>query len=263
MLLVIKIIGGAMMSINRISEMLEYLRVHKSAKTRELADYFNVSPNTIRRDTEDLVDRHLVEKVHGGVILKTDYIPTPYRVRNIKLAEEKDNIAKIAASYIEDGDFIFIDAGTTTRNILKYVNKEISFTLITNNLDIIIAASQNDNIDLFITGNKYNKSTSSFLNGTNSPDSLSCYTITKAFMAATGVSINEGLTNYHMEEIPIKRTISKQSNMIFLLADNSKFDSPSLISYSKLDVLDYIITDIKPTQRYIRFADEHNIDILY
>lgn len=243
-----------------------YLKTNTSASTIELSEMFNVSQNTIRRDFDYLEENGEVSKVHGGVIIKNQ-LPqaTPYIVRDSKLSFEKEKISQLAASQIEEGDFIFIDAGTTTRNILNYIDPSMSITVVTNNAETIINAIKMENINLFILGNRYNKKTKSFLDSgfNGSPDFLKSLTITKAFMGSTGISISKGLTNYESEEIPYKKIVVETAKEIYLLADNTKIDNPSLISYFPLQNIDVFITNQEPPKDYIEFFEQNDVEYLF
>ena len=99
---------------DRLVKMEEYIRDKKSVSLDELCEVFDVSKNTIRRDVTVICDRSDIQKIYGGVSVQYNRIPPPFSERSSVNTEVKRRIGKQAASMVEDGDVIFIDAGTTT-----------------------------------------------------------------------------------------------------------------------------------------------------
>lgn len=247
------------MRIMRIQEMEKYIYNKKTVTLNELCSKFEVSKNTIRRDLKYLEKKNIIKKVYGGVTTNENYL-TSFEQRTNYYKTEKEKIGHCASKFIEEGDIIFIDSGTTTNSILSNLNTNINLTLLTNSLDIIISASYFDNINLFIIGNNYKRETKSFI-GVNDLSALNNFNIDKAFMSATGVTLDQGLTNSDIIENKIKKTISKKSNSLYLLADKSKFGKYTLLTYAQMEDLDAIITSEPLSDDYISFCQENKIAI--
>lgn len=111
-----------------------------------------------------------------------------------------------------------------------------------------------------LPGNLIRK-TNSFV-GVDTVSILRKYNINKSFMASTGISIECGITNSHPLESEIKRVAIEKGIEIFLLVDSSKFDNSSLVTYSQLKDIDYLITDKKPAKKYIDFCNNHDITLV-
>ena len=146
--------------------------------------------------------------------------------------------------------------------MLPYVDNELSFTLLTNSLDVINAASTMPNVRLIIIGNTFKRKTRSFI-GIDNETLIQHYNINKAFMAATGISLTNGLTNSDIMEYRIKKLISDKSKELILLADDSKFDHSTLLTYSPLKDVNTLITNKNVPQDYIDFFKENNITLVY
>src|SRR5664279_5734528 len=132
------------MKIYRIKKIEEYIFNNETVNLDTLCEVFKISKNTVRRDINELVKKGSVKKVYGGVTAYTNKLVS-YEERNIKNKNQKIAIAKAAASYLNDGDVIYMDAGTTTVNMVNFLNKK-NITIITNNLNVIIEAKQFSNI---------------------------------------------------------------------------------------------------------------------
>ncbi len=123
-------------------------------------------------------------------------------------------------------------------------------------------ASKYPNLKVISLGGMYNQSTSSYV-GISTVEALSRISVTKVFIAATGVSLEHGLTNTTYFEAEIKRKVTECSNKIFLLADNSKFGYFSTISFCKFQDLYCVVTDKKPPKSYMEMIQRNNIKLVY
>lgn len=197
--------------------MEEYIDKKDVVSLKELSKKFNVSMNTIRRDINYLEKNGVVKKVYGGVTATKGSELTTFDFRNTKNSDAKNRIAKVAAEQIEDNDVIFIDSGTTTAPIIKNLNEDLKITILTNNLDVVIDASKNKNIELIILGSRYSHNTRSFLDIDQEKDSIGFYNVTKSFMAATGISIENGLTNSDFNEYNTKKNYGKTGSRILYI----------------------------------------------
>ena len=185
----------------------------------------------------------------------------PFEERNIKNHDEKKLIAKISADFINDGDIIFIDSGTTTMWLIDYLKNKNSITILTNNLSAVIAALPYPNLNIISLGGNLKRKTNSFV-GNSASLVLKDYNISKSFMAATGISISRGATNSSMDEYELKKLIVEKSGEIFLLVDSTKFDTISLMTYSTLENIDRIITNETPTKKYLDFFKKNKINLV-
>ena len=247
------------MKTHRIKNVEEYILKNESVSLDKLCDVFKVSKNTIRRDIKELLEKGKIKKIYGGVTINQKKL-VPFEERNIKNHAEKKVTAEIAAAYINDGDIIFIDSGTTTMWLIDYL-KNKNITILTNNLSAIVSALPYPNLNIISLGGTLKRKTNSFV-GNSTSLVLKDYNISKAFMAATGISIARGATNSSVEEYELKKLIVEKSDEIFLLVDSSKFDSISLMTYSPLENLDYIITDKTPPKKYTDFFRKNKINLL-
>lgn len=250
------------MKLKRINNIENYINEKETASLTELSEKFDVSLNTIRRDVKYLTDNGAIKKVYGGVTSTKGSKLTTYDFRTMKEANEKRIIAKLSAQYIEDGDFIFIDSGTTTVSILENVDPHKNITVLTSNLGIINEAVKHPNISLMILGTNYHSKTQSFINPTID-NQLENYNITKAFMATTGLSIETGVTNSDYYEYEIKKEISKISQNIYILADSTKFSKVALMTYLDFDEIDKIFTDSAVDSTTEQYCSEHEIEVIY
>ena len=243
---------------NRILDIEDYIYKHKTVSLDKLCEVFNVSKNTIRRDINELTENGSIKKVYGGVSVQEKSTLIPFEERNIKNINLKSHIGELCADYIKDGDIIFLDSGTTTLAIVDYLKNKSNVTIITNNLEIIIKSIDLPNLNIISLPGNLIRKTNSFVD-IDTVSILSKYNINKSFMASTGISIECGITNSHPLESELKRLAIEKGIEVFLLVDSTKFDNSSLVTYAQLKDIDYLVTDKKPSKKYIDFC--HNNDI--
>ncbi|MFD2216759.1 MULTISPECIES: DeoR/GlpR family DNA-binding transcription regulator [Metabacillus] len=249
-----------MLKTKRIHQIQEYVLKHETVSLDELVEVFGVSKNTIRRDVQVLVEHGDLKKVYGGVAVNHSTLVS-FNDRKVRNQTEKTHIAKLAANYVNDGDIIFIDSGTTTFEMFHFV-KEKNITVVTNNVDFIVESMPYKNLNIFSTGGMLERETKSFTSY-KGLDLFKTYNINKAFMASTGISISNGVTNSAPLESELKSSAVKKCSQVFLLVDHGKFDKYALTTYCNLDEIHYLITDKEPNENYQLFALEHNIILNY
>ena len=249
-----------MLKIKRIQQIQEYVLKHQSVSLDDLGTVFGVSKTTIRRDIRKLISEGMIQKVYGGVAINHAKLES-FNERKARNLFQKRLIAKAAADYVENGDVIFIDSGTTTLEMITFL-KSKQVTIITNNLDIIIQALSFENLIVISTGGLLERDTKSF-SSYNKPNSFEKYNFDKVFMASTGVPISNGVTNSSPIESGIKETIVKGNADVFLLVDHTKFEKYAMVTYCGLEEIDYLITDNVLDESYQDYAIENNIELVH
>ena len=136
----------------------------------------------------------------------------------------------------------------------------IDITIFTNSVTAICKGIHYNNLNIICLSGILNRKTQSFT-GLHSTDILKSYNINKCFMACTGISLKRGVTNSTKEEFKIKKTAISRSAECFLLADQSKFDHVSLMTFCEINDLNCVITDAKPSDEYIEYFNDNNVDL--
>lgn len=235
---------------DRISRMEEYIREKKSVSLDALCSVFGISKNTVRRDINEIVARTNIKKTYGGVSLQYNKIPPPFAERFTMDQDIKSRIGQRAASFVNSGDIIYVDSGTTTCHIIDYLQDKSDITVLTHSLDVINRAIPHHNIEIISLSGTLNRKTLSFT-GQSTIDVLENCNISKAFMAANGITIANGATQSTSIEFAIKKTVVSRSDMIYLMVESRKFGAVSLLTYCKIEDIDAIITEKLPPREFI------------
>lgn len=247
----------------RLKQMEEYLKQNEMCRLDVLCDMFGISKITARRDIDELCKTGAAEKIYGGVRFpKKDALPTvPYSRRHGSNADKKDYIGRLAASIVCGGDTVFIDSGTTTLHLIKYVpDKKIN--VVTHNLNAVEECLNHENINVFVLGGEFDRLTNSFT-GENTTHSMGLYNISKAFLAATGASLTQGFTNSAPAETNIKKKAVDRCPERYVMIDSSKWNVVSLKTFADTADITGVITDSKPPDGFVKLFGETGVQLIY
>lgn len=250
------------MKLNRINEIESYLIRNGTATIPELLAHFGVSLNTLRRDINVLCKRGSASKVYGGIVYNRENNVEPYSTRSSLHVGEKARIGQLASRFIEDGDTIYLDSGSTTAHLLQHVRPGAGITIISNSLNVFAEAAKYPHLNIISTGGLFYHKTHSFV-GMAAVAALADYHIGKAFMAATGIGRETGAANNSFHEAEIKKAVIARAEKIILLADHTKINKPAGISFAPLAGLHAFVTDRQPPDDYLAFFRQHNIQCVY
>ena len=230
---------------DRRATIVQMITSERMVKVSDLIKTFNVSIETIRRDLKYLEDAGYIKRVYGGAVIKSMYGLEPdYSSREIKNYSEKVAIGRKTVELVDDGDTIVIDIGTTTLEFARALKGKKKVTVITNAIQIAAALVVDDNIRVIMLGGNVRKgdlSTSGFL----SENDISLFNVDKIFLGIGGLTIEEGITDYHIEESNLRRHILKKTHMVIGLADFSKFGVIAMNKVCDIEKINFLVTDDK------------------
>ncbi len=208
----------------------------------ELSSILNISKITIRRDLDYLAKEKKIIKTYGGAVIQSakDYEP-PYMIRSLKMIEQKKAIGKLAVFLIPENSLIFIDVGTTLLELAKNLPTDKNISVITNWIPIAEELGKKMFSNLFLLGGKVNCREMSII-GNYPLQLLDNFNIEICFIGVGGISIDQGLTDYTLEEIEIKKQIIQRAEKRIVLADHKKFNQLAPIKICDLSDIDTIIT---------------------
>jgi len=220
----------------------EQIQKQGIVRVNELSEQLNVSVLTIRRDLDQLEKQGLLERTHGGAVLRQSMSVEPlFSQKELVNKSEKESIALTAAALIEDGDMVIINSGSTTQAVIEALkNKKI--TIITNNIGAAQIADEAAFELIFIGGNYRPQSHS--VTGDIGLNALDMIYANKAVIGVDGFSLTYGLTTPVMQEAEMTRKmIEKTVGSVIVVADSSKVGVISNFKTADLDKIDSLITD--------------------
>ncbi len=251
-----------MLANQRRDKIIELLKEDGSAKVIDLAKLFRVTEVTIRQDLEKLEKEGLVLREHGGAFLKN----VEAQVRAFSLAnqdnmDKKERIANKCMEFIESGDSIILDSGSTTTEIAKKLRGIKSLTVITNALNIALMLGAEPGIEVIMTGGEFKPPTLS-LTGQKAADFFKGLNVQKLFLATAGLSLKSGLTYPSISDIVVKKAMIEAAETTYLVADSTKMGKTAFASMGALSLVDYIIIDDGIDEKHKQVFKDHEIELI-
>ena len=251
-----------MLATQRREKILELLKEDGSAKVVALAKLFKVTEVTIRQDLEKLEKDDLIVKEHGGAYLKNveDQVRT-FSLANQENIDKKELIATKCLEFIDSGDTIILDSGSTTTEIAKKLRGYHNLTVITNALNIALILGAEPGIEVIMTGGEFKPPTLS-LTGQKAADFFKGLNVQKLFLATAGLSLKSGLTYPSISDLVVKKAMIDAADTTYLVADSTKIGKSSFASLGALSLIDYIITDAGIEQKHKALFEENEIELI-
>ena len=213
----------------------------------DICEMFDISEMTARRDLNELDRQGLLRRVHGGAVanLGRSYEP-PFRTRSVKNQAVKAAIGLKAAELVYDGDSIALDVGTTTLEIVRGLQHKRNLTIITSCLQIanlvVDTLALGANARLILTGGILRAHEHSMV-GTIPQRVYQDLHVDKAFIGIGGISLEDGLTEYNIDDAETKRVLIRSAREKIIVADSSKFGVTTFASVGPITAVDRIVTD--------------------
>ena len=207
----------------------------------ELAEILDASPATIRRDLGDIADEGLLLRTHGGAMKMENPILTGFSEKSGVNNYVKERIAEKAASYVQDGDIIFLDCGSTVFQMCRFLKKK-SIRVITNSLPILAELIDVPSIQINLIGGELNKARKA-IHGDKAVQHIHGYHAHKAFIGVDGLSAENGLTAHSELESTITTAFIRNAGHVMLLCDATKIGRDSYVKFAELSAIHTLITD--------------------
>lgn len=251
-----------MLANHRRDKIIDLLREDGSAKVLDLARLFKVTEVTIRQDLEKLEKEGLITRDHGGAYLKN----IKDQVQNISLShqenlDKKGLIAAKCLEYIESGDTIILDSGSTTTEVARKLRGRKNLTVITNALNIALMLGAEQGIEVIVTGGEFKPPTLS-LTGQKAAEFFKGLHVQKLFLATAGISLKAGLTYPSISDLVVKKAMIEAAETTYLVADSTKMGKAAFASLGALSLIDYIITDAGIDKKHRQVFRDNEIELI-
>ena len=252
-----------MLSIERLDEILEYLKKHKSASVATLAQTLHIGEASIRRDLKKLQSNGFVKRTYGGAVLvKGLDSEIPLYVREQERKSEKDIIGELAAQMVSDGDVIILDSSSTTYHMIKFLRNKKNLTVITNGAKTAIGLGELEQSKIFSTGGKLREFSLSYI-GNTAQGFVENFYVDKLFFSCRAMSPERGVLDSSEEEAELRKTMLAHCTKAILLCDGSKFGGSAFYKICDAVRIDAIVTDRPPNDELAAFLLKNNIQVIY
>ncbi|KQO97000.1 DeoR/GlpR family DNA-binding transcription regulator [Leifsonia sp. Leaf264] len=205
----------------RQRELLNYIRAYGTGSVNEMARLLGVSTSTVRRDLNELQERGLIERVHGGAAPLTDDVEPLRPLREVAYADEKRRIGQAAVAHVVDHSTVLILGGTTTEAMLPFLGSVRGLTVLTNSLMVVNRLAQYSEIEIIVLGGLLRRQEMSLL-GHLTIAGLDEFGIDQVFSGAFGIDPEIGVTGTNLGETQTDRSLASSARELVMLADRSK-----------------------------------------
>ena len=241
-------------------QILNLLNEEKEVSVEELAEKFDVSASTIRRELNIMNQLGLIIRTHGGALAqvnKNDEI-LDHTKRKFHNYHEKMEIAKKAASYVKDNEFVFLHSSSITDLMPPFLTAR-NITVATNSLNIAKSLADADDCQLIVVGGLYYKFAEA-VEGMMTVEQIQSMHFKKAFLGANGVDLQMGFSTITEYELGSKIATINSSDETFFLCEHQKFGRKSAFQITDLGSVDHIITDSKlPNEIFGKYSSSCDI----
>ncbi len=246
----------------RKSRIVELINENEKATVTELCTLFDVSRATIRNDLNELDEKGLIKRTHGGAIsTQSVSFEMNYVEREVRFQSEKESIARQAVKYIREGDCIGLDAGSTTYELAKLLSGFSKLKIVTYDLNIAAYLDTNTEHTVILAGGEIRKHFH-YLTGEAALRTLQDLYCDVLFLAGNGVDAQKGLTTPNLDTARIKRCLIANSRHKILLADHSKINNISFTKYADVSEIDVFITDAGADQKSLEAFEKRDVEVI-
>ncbi|WP_413112420.1 DeoR/GlpR family DNA-binding transcription regulator [Thaumasiovibrio sp. DFM-14] len=245
----------------RQREILTFLgEAHGVLSSTLLSERFAVSVQTIRKDMNDLSDKGMVRRVHGGIMLPTANDNVSFSNREVVNLPAKQSIARRIAQELPEGTSIFLGIGTTPKQVAHALLDHPGLTVVTNNINAASILSRNSNLTVHLAGGQVRSSDEDTV-GETTTNFYRRFYIKVGIFGVGGLTDDGLLLDFTPEEADLSRAIIAQSNQCWLVADKTKLGRYAPIISGRLAEMDRLFIDEK-TDAIEKLCEINQVELL-
>lgn len=240
--------------------LLDEVRAKGSVSVEALAEQFDVTLQTVRRDVKLLSDAGLLARFHGGVRVPSSTTENiAYRQRQLLNETAKQAIARTVAAAVPHGCSLIINIGTTTEAIARELLHHKGLRVITNNLNVAAILSDNPECEVIVAGGVV-RSLDRGIVGEVTVDFMQQFKVDIGLIGISGIEADGTLRDYDYREVKVARAIIEHSREVWVAADHSKFNRPAMVQLARFDQIDTLFTDQPPPPPFPALLAEASVN---
>ena len=244
----------------RHAEILKLVQHKGFVSIDELVTHFQVTPQTIRRDLNQLADEKKLLRHHGGAGGESSTENVSYQSRKIMNLEAKERIARELVKLIPDGASLFINIGTTTETIARALLNHRDLKVVTNNIHVATILATKEDFTVIIAAGEVRHRDGGIV-GEATSDFISQFHMDFCVIGISGISQDGSLLDFDYREVRVAQAMIEHSRSVILAVDNSKFGRSAMVKQGSITQVDHLYTDMQPPQAISEILDEHEIHL--
>ncbi|MDP2522613.1 DeoR/GlpR family transcriptional regulator [Neptunomonas phycophila] len=242
----------------RQDQIFEMIQQKGFVSIDELVEHFLVTPQTIRRDLNQLAESDKIKRHHGGAGIESSTVNTAYQTRKIMNLEAKQKIATAIAKQIPDGSSLFINIGTTTETVAQALLHHKNLQIVTNNLHVATILSVKEDFKIIIAAGEVRHRDGGII-GEATVDFMNQFQMDFGIIGISGIDEDGSLLDFDYREVRVAQMIINNSRQVLLGADSDKFGRSAMVRLGNITQMDHVFTEKSPSQDMCRLLKEHNV----
>ncbi len=245
----------------RQKEILNHARIRGEVQVETLAETFNVTPQTIRRDLNQLRELGLLQRVHGGAIVQDGVANLGYEARRRLSRGEKEAIGHCAAELIPDDTSLFINIGTTTEQVARHLISRVGLLVISNNINVVNTLRESETIQVMTAGGIVRPEDGGIV-GDSTVDFIARFKVDYAVIGTSAIEEDGTVLDYDPREVRVAQAIISNARSVILVADSSKFERKAPIRIVDISEVDFFVTDRMPSPAFTDICREQGVTLV-
>ncbi len=228
--------------------------------TEHLVATFGVTPQTIRRDINQLCERNLLQRFHGGAGPPVSTRNEPYPERQRAFPVNKRRIGELVAENVHDGASLFLNIGTTTEAVAQALLRRNNLRVVTNNLNVAQILSKNASFEISLACGLVRKLDGGIV-GQEATEYMSRFRMDFGIIGVSGIDPDGSLLDFDSRETETAREIIKNSGKSLLVADHSKFGRRAMVRFGDLKDVDELYTDENVPDEFSAILEDADVKV--
>jgi len=245
----------------RHEQILQIAKENGRVMVDDLALRFGVTPQTIRKDLNDLCDQRLLTRIHGGALITSGIENVEYEARRELRAEEKRAIGRAAAEFIPDKASLFINIGTTTEAVSDALLDHKELMVITNNINVANRMRVYPAFEVIIAGGVVRGSDGGIV-GEAAVDFIRQFRVDYAVIGVSAIDEDGSLFDYDLREVKVAQAIIANSRHVILVSDSSKFERNAPVRIGHVSQVHTFITDRCPSAMFRTVCHDSDVHLI-
>lgn len=226
-----------------------------------LAARFSVTPQTIRKDLNDLCNLEKLQRVHGGAVFPSNTVNLGYLARRELAAGGKASIGRRAAALVPDGASLILNIGTTVEQVAHELARHRDLMVITNNLNVATILYDAPAIEVVVSGGMVRKADGGIV-GEAAVDLIRQFKVDYAVVGASAIDMEGALLDFDYREVRVAKAILEQARTRILVADTTKFERRAPVQIGHLRNIDMFVTDTPPPPEIAEICAAAGVDLI-
>jgi DeoR family glycerol-3-phosphate regulon repressor len=226
----------------RQNKILALAREQGRVDVEELAVFFAVSPQTIRKDLNELCDKQLLQRIHGGAIVGSGIENVSYEARRLIAPQAKQAIGRRAAALIPNNCSLLINIGTTTEQVAQALSGHHGLLVITNNINAVTIMKDYPRVEMIIAGGQVRRSDGGIV-GDAAVEFINQFKADYAVIGVSAIDADGSLLDYDLREVRVAQAIIKNARHIILVTDAMKLSRTAPIRLGHISQIGTIVID--------------------